>query len=504
MKSKNNQDLILYCEYHKDSGHTTNNCISLRLEIERALKEGKLQHLLPGGQKATKRITPHNEGTSSGKRTMHVASTHMINGGKGRSRKATRRPDNDWKDEQVVFPKVRGGPRDRRAVVITGQLAHYCTERIFIDPGSTFDIIYEQCFNQFDQEDKDWLQAVDYPLAGFAGETVFPLGQITFPVRLTSGRHTRTEEVNFMVLPHTSKYDVLLGRESQSDFNMITSVPHSAVGFPTESGVAIIYARREVMTSDELRPTKVARPTPNDQPEKWVLNARYPDQKIALGHALSPTTRAHLKQLLFSNQDIFAWTPADMTGVPREIAQHCLNTLPGIKPVIQGQRHLGSAKNQAMHEQVQELLSAGILREVKYQTWLSNPVMVEKPSGGWRMCVDYKDLNKACPKDCYALPEINEKVDNLAPFRWKCFLDCYKGYHQVQMAIEDEDKTAFRTPTGNFCYTKMSFGLRNAGATYQKLMNDTFRGQISKSVEIYMDDLVVMSMEEDTMLIDIE
>ncbi|KAJ0455654.1 putative nucleotidyltransferase, Ribonuclease H [Helianthus annuus] len=362
---------------------------------------------------------------------MYVASTHMINGGKGRPRKAARRPDNDWKDEQVVFPKFRSGPRDRRAVVITSHLAHYCTERLFIDPGSTSDIIYEQCFNQFDQEDKDRLQAVDYPLAWFAGETVFPLGQITFPVRLTNGRHTRTEEVNFMVLPHTSKYDVLLRRESQGNFNMITSVPHSAVSFPTETGVAIIYARREVISSDVLRRTKMVRPTPNTQLEKWVLNARHPEQTVTLGHALSPNTRAHLKQLLFRNQDIFVWTPADMTGIPHEIAQHFLNTLPGIKPLIQGQRHLGSAKNEVMHEQVKELLSAGILREVKYQTWLSNPVMVEKQSGGWRVRVDYKDLNKACPKDCYALPEIDEKVDNLAPFRWKCFLDCYKGYHQV-------------------------------------------------------------------------
>ncbi|KAJ0825971.1 hypothetical protein HanRHA438_Chr17g0809021 [Helianthus annuus] len=99
MKSKKNQDLTLYCEYHKDSGHTTNNCISLRLEIERALKEGKLQHLLPGGHKAIKRITPHGESTSSGKRTIYVASTHIINGGKGRPRKAARIPDNDWKHE---------------------------------------------------------------------------------------------------------------------------------------------------------------------------------------------------------------------------------------------------------------------------------------------------------------------------------------------------------------------------------------------------------------------
>ncbi|KAJ0736047.1 putative nucleotidyltransferase, Ribonuclease H [Helianthus annuus] len=87
-----------------------------------------------------------------------------------------------------------------------------------------------------------------------------------------------------------------------------------------------------------------------------------------------------------------------------------------------------------MNEQVCELLKAGILREVRYQSWVANPVMVEKSNGGWRMCVDYTDLNKACPKDCYSLPEIDKKIDSLAPYRWKCFLDCYKGYHQVQMS----------------------------------------------------------------------
>ncbi|XP_021986992.1 uncharacterized protein LOC110883583 [Helianthus annuus] len=120
------------------------------------------------------------------------------------------------------------------------------------------------------------------------------------------------------------------------------------------------------------------------------------------------------------------------------------------------------------------------------------------------MCVDYKDLNKACPRDCYALPDIDEKIDSLATFRWKCFLDCYKGYHQVQMAIQDEDKTAFRTPTGLYCYTKMPFGLKNAGATYQRLMNETFSDAIGKYIEVYMDDLVIMSKEESAMLANIQ
>ncbi|XP_021991940.1 uncharacterized protein LOC110888737 [Helianthus annuus] len=120
------------------------------------------------------------------------------------------------------------------------------------------------------------------------------------------------------------------------------------------------------------------------------------------------------------------------------------------------------------------------------------------------MCVDYKDLNKACPRDCYVIPDIDEKIDSLATFRWKCFLDCYKGYHQVQMAVQDEDKTAFRTPTWLYCYTKMPFGLKNAGATYQRLMNETFSDAIGKYIEVYMDNLVIMSKEEGTMLVNIQ
>jgi hypothetical protein len=74
------------------------------------------------------------------------------------------------------------------------------------------------------------------------------------------------------------------------------------------------------------------------------------------------------------------------------------------------------------------------------------------------MCIDFKDLNKACPKDCYPLPEIDLKVDSLAGYKWKCFLDAYKGYHQIQMNREDESKIAFYTNEGIFCHRKMPFG----------------------------------------------
>ncbi|GJX24073.1 reverse transcriptase domain-containing protein [Tanacetum coccineum] len=130
--------------------------------------------------------------------------------------------------------------------------------------------------------------------------------------------------------------------------------------------------------------------------------------------------------------------------------------------------------------------------------------MVKKSDEGWRMCVDFTDINKACPKDCYPLPEIDWKIESLLGFRLKCFLDVYKGYHQIQIAEEDEDKTAFYAGEGVFCYKKMPFGLKKAGATYQRLVDKVFSHQIGRNLEAYVDDMVIKSTFEEEMLKDIQ
>ena len=88
-------------------------------------------------------------------------------------------------------------------------------------------------------------------------------------------------------------------------------------------------------------------------------------------------------------------------------------------------------------------------------------------------------------------------------FKYKFFLDAYKGYHQVQMAEEDEEKTAFYTAQGTYCYTKMLFGLKNAGATYQRLVDTAFSSQIGRNLEAYVDDIVIKSKSEKGMLADV-
>ncbi|GKC10583.1 reverse transcriptase domain-containing protein [Tanacetum coccineum] len=174
------------------------------------------------------------------------------------------------------------------------------------------------------------------------------------------------------------------------------------------------------------------------------------------------------------------------------------------EPVRQKRRSLAPERRQVVTKEVEDWVKAGIVRQVRYPTWIHNPVLVKKSDGSCRMCIDFKDINKACPKDHYPLPEIDWKIESVMRFKYKCFLDAYKGYHQVQMYREDEEKMAFYTDQGTYCYTKMPFGLKNVGATYQRLVDKVFKDQIGRNLEAYVDDMVIKSRDEKGLLTDIE
>ena len=148
-------------------------------------------------------------------------------------------------------------------------------------------------------------------------------------------------------------------------------------------------------------------------------------------------------------------------------------------------------RDKAIAEEVRKLLEAGFIQEVYYPDWLVNVVMVKKPNGKWRMCVDFMDLNRACLKDSYPLPRIDTLVDSTARHELLSFMDAFSGYNQIKMKEEDQEKTSFVTSQGLFCYKVMSFGLKNVGATYQRLMNKMFAHQLRKNVQVYIDDKLV-------------
>ena len=120
------------------------------------------------------------------------------------------------------------------------------------------------------------------------------------------------------------------------------------------------------------------------------------------------------------------------------------------------------------------------------------------------MCVDFTDLNRACLKDSYPLPRIDTLVDSTAKHELLSFMDAFSGYNQIKMNEEDQEKTSFVTSKGLFCYKVMSFGLKNAGATYQRLMNKIFMHQIGRNVQVYVDDMLVKSLRENDHLDDLQ
>ena len=144
-------------------------------------------------------------------------------------------------------------------------------------------------------------------------------------------------------------------------------------------------------------------------------------------------------------------------------------------------------------EEVEKLLTAGFFREVYYPKWLANVVMVKKSNGKWCTCVDFTDLNRASPKDSFPLPRIDQLVDSTAGHELLTFIDAFLGYNQIRMNEEDQEKTTFVTSQGLYYYKVMPFGQKNAGATYQRLVNQMFSKQIGRNMEVYVDDMLMKS-----------
>jgi len=133
------------------------------------------------------------------------------------------------------------------------------------------------------------------------------------------------------------------------------------------------------------------------------------------------------------------------------------------------------------------------IKEVFYLEWLVNTVVVKKKNKKWRVCVDFTDLNKACPKDPFPIPRIDQLVDATVGHPCMSFLDAFQRYHQIPLALADQEKTNFVTPTRNYHYKMMPFGLKNVGSTYQRMMTRMFELQLGKNIEVYIDDMVVKS-----------
>jgi len=226
-------------------------------------------------------------------------------------------------------------------------------------------------------------------------------------------------------------------------------------------------------------------------------------REVKIGTGMTTPIREELTVLLKDYQDIFAWSYQDMLGLSSEIVQHRLPLNPECSPVKQKLRRMKPETSLKIKEEVKKQFDAGFLAFARYPEWVANIVPVLKKDGKVRMCVDYRDLNRASPKDNFPLPHIDILMDNMTNFALFSFMDGFSGYNQIKMAPKDMEKTTFVTLWGTFCYKVMSFGLKNVGATYQRTMVALFHDMMHQEIEVYVDDIIAKSKTEEEHLVNL-
>ena len=230
---------------------------------------------------------------------------------------------------------------------------------------------------------------------------------------------------------------------------------------------------------------------------------------VIISSSLNSVQEEKLLRLLREYKKALGWTIADIKGISPSICMHKILLEEGSKPTIEHQRRLNPIMKEVVKKEIIKWLDAGIIYPISDSSWVSPVQCVPKKGGmtvitndnneliptrtvtGWRVCMDYRKLNKATRKDHFPLPFIDQMLDRLAGRTYYCFLDGYSGYNQIAIAPEDQEKTTFTCPYGTFAFRRMPFGLCNAPATFQRCMMSIFSDMVEQSIEVFMDDFSV-------------
>ena len=396
-------------------------------------------------------------------------------------------------------------------IVIKAVVANKTIHEVLVDNGSSADIIFASTFDKMGIG-REKLEPVNAYLRGFSGERVLPLGSIQLVLTLVDPPCQATTTIRFLIVDAPSTYNILLGRPSLNTIRAIPFAYHMVIKFPTANGVRMVRGNQRIASEcysasmkqkmvdniymDELdmRDEVSTRPAPSEGLEPVQLDDQL-GHLVYIGSKLAKDIRSLLIHFLKQNIKVFAWKQEDMGEINPVVITHRLNVSPSFKPVEKKRRSFAPKRQKAINEEVGKLLQADAIREVEYPEWLANVVLVKKANEKWQLCIDFTNINRAYPKDSFPLPRIDLIVDAIACHELLSFMDAFCGYNQISMDPNDQEKTSFVTRQGTYCYRVMPFGLKNAGATYQKLVNKMFHKQIGASMGVYIDDMLVKSVK---------
>ncbi|KAL8125842.1 hypothetical protein AgCh_013223 [Apium graveolens] len=398
-------------------------------------------------------------------------------------------------------------------LVVTPIIGNSPVKRVLVDNGASVDILLHDTFLRMGYNDSQ-LTPTDMPIYGFAGVECPVEGIIKLPTTIGTEPRQATQMLDFVVVKASSTYNAIMGRTGIHAFKAVPSSYHSVMKFPTRNGIVEERGDQKMARSCyvaslradgvggqvlpiedmDVRENDENRGRPAEELVSVPLDPENPERMTFIGATLEEPLRGKLVKFLQENSDVFAWSAADMPGIDPELITHKLNVDPSRKTVKQKKRNFAPERQEAIKQEVEKLLEAGFIEEIQFPEWLANPVMVKKANGKWRMCIDFTDLNDACPKDYFPLPRIDTLIDAIAGHEMLSFMDGFSGYNQIKMHKDDIPKVSFITDFGVYCYLVMAFGLKNAGATYQRLVNKIFKDLIGKTMEVYVDDMLVKSL----------
>ena len=394
-------------------------------------------------------------------------------------------------------------------LVVRAVVANKTVHRVLVDNVSSADIIFASAFDKMGIG-RERLEPVNTHLRGFTGEKVLPLGSIQLVLTLGDPPCQETTTATFLIVDAPSAYNMLLGRPSLNAIKAIPSAYHMMIKFPIVSGVGMVPGDQRVarecysasmkqkavdniyMDELDMRNEVLTRPEPLEELEPVSLDDD-PEHLAYIGSKLAEDLKSLLTHFLRLNKDVFSWKQADMGGIDPTVITHRLNVSPSFKPIKKKRRSFALERKKAINEEVGKLLQAGVIKEVEYPELLPNVVLVKKANGKWQLCIDFTDINRACPKDSFPFSRIDLIIDATTGHELLIFMDAFSGYNQISMDPDDQEKTSFITAQGTYCYPVMPFGLKNAGATYQRLVNRMFEKQIGTTMEVYIDDMLVKS-----------
>lgn len=290
--------------------------------------------------------------------------------------------------------------------------------------------------------------------------------------------------MEIIVLPNAKRNNTLLGIDFLKKAEVCLDTSRQTWAFSDNPSFKYPYANEVKLCEEDSTPTALA-----DIP---FLSLR-PDE----GALLSNDEKDKLSRLLEDNRDIFA-----LGGEPTPFAEHCIDTGDHV-PISVPPYRMAPGKREVLKLELNKLLDAGVIEECE-SPWSAPVVLVPKKDGGVRLCVDYRGLNAVTKADSYPLPRMDDLLHSTKRTYYMSTMDLRAGYHQVKVRDADRDKTAFVTPFGTFRYLSMSFGLRNAPATFQRLIDRFRSGLPNVQLLAYLDDLIILSETFDSHLSDLQ